>query len=107
MKGSYYTVTYLCPDCKIRITKEVFYPDKELFADPSEAKITVGLWCNKCSARHEFTISLQELDNGKFRVNTLLFKSNDIGYKKKLRLKPTREVNTWPATSTKSLSPDD
>jgi len=81
-----HNLTYICPECKERIFRDIQYINPALFVTPSRARITVSHWCKGCNAKHEFTFSLEEIEK-KVRVHTYSFLSNGINYNKKLRLK--------------------
>jgi len=92
-----YKLSYLCPECKHRVYRDIQYINPALFSEPAEARITISLWCKECNARHEFTFSLKEIEENKekkIRVSTHSFFSNEVEYRKKLRLRKECEVPT-------------
>ncbi len=103
MESKSYTITYLCPQCEKRINRNVQYLDPNLFTKPSKAKVTIGLWCNNCNAKHELTFSIKKLKDKKLRITTHYFKCGEIGYNKRLRLKTLTEESECQMMSTGSL----
>jgi hypothetical protein len=89
----HHLITYTCPVCERRIDRDVDYIDPTLFKNPEEACVTIYTWCPKCSAIHEYCISINVQKNGEYRISTSFFLCNKEKVNRRLRLKGQKDID--------------
>lgn len=85
-------VTYKCPKCSRKITRDIDYPEYEQFVDPKNTSITISSWCPRCGSTHTYDISISKNKKETYRIRTSYFLCDGERENCRLKLKES-EVN--------------